>query len=168
MNAFIYDIRFLKYRFVQAYFHLQLLEAQRMTDEGKGKECATNTDMIGDVIGKIVQKIEDNKNTYEDITNIVKFNPPMREYYNIIGATVKKHFKEGQGWIPSFLTIEVLRLFDEKGYMDFKEIDFLKLQEYYQKHKSRKESNLPLHYKCAEDIYNSIMAKKIFRKKKRK
>ena len=39
MNAFIYDIRFLKYRFVQAYFHFQLIQAQKLTDEGKGRVC---------------------------------------------------------------------------------------------------------------------------------
>ena len=168
MNAFIYDIRAYKYKFIQAYFHFQLLQAERLTMEGKGRPCAIEEDIVASSVQKIRKIIEDNNNTYEDVMKTIKYNPPMREYYNIIGDTVKKHFTIRKGWIPSFLTIEVSRIFDEKGYTDFKEIDFVSLQGYYQKHEDRKENDLALHYKCAEDIYNSIMAKKIFRKKKRK
>ena len=127
--------------------------------------------MKKNVVAKAIQGIKDiieeKNNTYEDMKILIT-NPLFRSYYNTIGDTVKKHFTIGKGWIPSFLTIEVLRIFDEKGYTDFKEIDFVSLQGYYQKHEDRKENDLALHYKCAEDIYNSIMAKKIFRKKKRK
>jgi hypothetical protein len=168
MNPFIYDLRYLKYRFIQAYFHFQLLEAQRLTDNGQGIECVTDASIIGDAINKIMIIIDKNNNTYEEIVKVIKFNPYMREYYNVIGDTVKKHFKINQGWIPSFLAIEVLRHFDDKGYKDFKDIDFVALQAYYEKHEDRKNHQLPLHYKCAEDIYNSIMKKRIFKKKRKK
>lgn len=168
MNPFIYDLRTYKYKFIQAYFHFQLLQAERLKNEGKGKLCVIEEDIVATSVQKIIKIIEDNNNTYEDVIKTIKYNPPMREYYNVIGNTVKKHFTVGKGWIPSFLAIEVLRIFDEKGYTTFKEIDFLTLQGYYQKHENRKENDLITHYKCAEDIYNSIMDKKIFRKKRKK
>jgi hypothetical protein len=168
MNAFIYDLRTYKYKFIQAYFHFQLVQAERLTNEGKGRPCVIEEDIVASSVQRIRKIIENNNNTYEDVMKTIKFNPLMSEYYNIIGNTVKKHFTIGKGWIPSFLAIEVLRIFDEKGYTTFKEIDFVLLQGYYQKHDDRKENDLILHYKCAEDIYNSIMTKKIFKKKKRK
>lgn len=166
MNAFIYDIRFLKYRFVQAYFHFQLIQAQRLTDEGKGRVCVVEENVVAKAIQGIKDIIEEKNNTYEDM-KILIINPLFRSYYNTIGDTVKKHFKVNMGWIPSFLAIEVLRIFQERGYTDFKEIDFMALQEYYQRHEDRKENDIALHYKCAEDIYKSIMNKKIFKKKKK-
>ena len=168
MNAFIYDIRTYKYRLVQAYFHFQLVQAQKLTEEGKGRVCVMEEDIVAESVHKIKNIIEEKNNTYSDISNILRANPPFRDYYKTIGDTVKKYFKLGQGWIPSFLCIEVLRIFDEKGYLDFNEIDFVSLQGYYQKHEDRRDNDLVTHYRCAEDIYNTIMAKKIFRKKRKK
>ncbi|MDX9744477.1 MAG: hypothetical protein RBT59_11700 [Arcobacteraceae bacterium] len=69
MNPFIYDLRYLKYRFIQAYFHFQLLEAQRLTDEGQGIECVTDASIIGDAINKIMIIIDKNNNTFEFVEN---------------------------------------------------------------------------------------------------
>ena len=56
----------------------------------------------------------------------------------------------------------------EKNYNLFPDIDFLKLQEEFQKFEKRKDSNLPLHFKCAEEIFSSIEKKKVFKKKRKK
>lgn len=168
MNPFIYDLRLLKYRFIQAYFHLQLLEAQKQTDEGIGVVCVVEQSIVKKEILNIKNIIEKNNNTYEEIDKVIRFNPWMGEYYDVIGIIVHKYFPPSKNWIPSFLAIEVLRHFDDKGYEDFKDIDFVALQAYYQNHEDRKNHQLPLHYKCAEDIYNSIMKKKIFKKKRKK
>lgn len=168
INNFIYDIRALKYRCVQAYFHFQLEEAQKMTDEGRGDVCTRDEDFIRSQIKEIKLKIEQNHNTNEDILKLVKTNPLIIPYYNVIGQIVKKHFSVGVRWIPSFLTIEVLRLFSEKGYQDFKDIDFLQLMKEYELFEDKKKSNLITHFKCAAEIVESISNKKVFKKKKKK
>lgn len=170
MNNFIYDIRMLKYKCILAYFHFQLEEAQRLTDEGKGESCVRDVDYIQASIFQIKDRIEELKCTYNDMVLQIRANPFLIPYYNTIGATVKKYFSVETPWIPSFLMIEVLRLFAEKNYNLFPEpddMDFLKLQAEFQRYENRKDSNLPLHYKCAEDIFLSIEKKKVFKKKKR-
>lgn len=168
INNFIYDIRALKYRCVQSYFHLQLEEAQKLAEEGKGDVCVRDEDFIRSQIKEIKLRIEQNHNTYEDILKIVKTNPLIIPYYNVIGQIVKKHFSVGVRWIPSFLTIEVLRLFSEKGYQDFKDIDFLQLMKEYELFEDKKKSNLITHFKCAAEIVESISNKKVFKKKRKK
>lgn len=164
---FIYDLRALKYRCVQAYFHFQLQEAQKDTEMGKGKVCVRDEDLIKNAVIKIKNRFEDNNNTYEDILKLAKQNPFIIHYYNVIGKIVKKHFAVGIGWIPSFLTVEVLRQFQEKGYSDFIDFDLIGLLAEYEKFEDKKSSNIITHYKCAEEIVKSISEKKVFKKKRR-
>lgn len=166
INNFIYDIRSLKYRCVQAYFHFQLEEAQKLTEEGKGDVCVRDEDFISSQIKEIKSRMEQNNNTYENILKLAKTNSFIIPYYNVIGQIVKKHFSVGIGWIPSFLAVEVLRLFSEKGYQDFKDIDFLKLMKEYELFEDKKKSNLIIHFKCAAEIVGSISNKKVFKKKR--
>ncbi len=168
INNFIYDIRILKYKCILAYFHFQLEEAQRMTDEGKGESCVRDVDYVQENIFKIKDRIEEKNCTYKDMVLQIKVNPFLIPYYNTIGRTVKKYFSVDVPWIPSFLMVEVLRLFAEKNYNLFPDIDFLKLQAEFQKYEKRKDSNLPLHYKCAEDIFLSLEKKRVFKKKRKK
>lgn len=168
MNNFIYDIRVLKYKCILAYFHRQLEEAEKMTNEGKGETCVKDIEYVRSSIFEIKDKIEELKCTYKDMALQIKSNPFLIPYYNTIGATIKKHFPVNAPWVPAFLMLEVLRLFAEKNYKIFPEMDFIKLQEQFQRHENRKDSNLPLHYKCAEDIFLSIEKKKLFKKKRMK
>lgn len=170
LNNFIYDIRTLKYKCILAYFHRQLEEAEKMTNEGKGEICVKDIEYVRSSISKIKIRMEELKCTDKDMALQIRANPFLIPYYNTIGQTVKKHFPVQTPWIPSFLMIEVLRLFTEKNYNLFPEsddMDFVKLQHEFQRHENRKDSNLPLHYKCAEDIFLSIEKKKVFKKKKR-
>lgn len=168
INNFIYDIRILKYKCILAYFHFQLEEAQKMNDEGKGENCVRDVDYVQENIFKIKEIIEEKNCTYKDMILQIRANPFLIPYYNTIGTTVKKYFSVDTPWIPSFLMIEVLRLFSEKNYNIFPGINFLDLQEKFEKYENRKNSNLPLHYRCAEEIFNSINEKKIFKKKRKK
>lgn len=165
IKNFIYDIRILKYKCILTYFHLQLIEAEKMTEEGKGEICVKNVDYVRTSILQIKEIMEETKCTYHEMVLQMKANPFLIPYYNTIGGTVRKHFSVTDPWIPSFLMIEVLRLFSEKNYNFFPNIDFLKLQEEFQRYENRKESNLPLHYKCAYEIFQSIDKKKVFSKK---
>jgi hypothetical protein len=167
INPFIYDLRALKFRCIQAYFHFQLEEAQKETDKGKGKVCSLNYDKVKDCLIDIKSRIENNKNTYEDIKNYAKINPIIALYYNVIGKIVKKYFSLNNGWIPSFLTLEVLRIFTEKGYKDFADIDFLDLQGEFQMFKDKEKGLLSKHYECAAEIVKSIENKKAFRRKRK-
>lgn len=169
MNAFIFDLRRVKFECIQAYFHFQLLEAQKMTDEGNGRICTTETahDDLRALLKDIVATIEKNGNTYEDMKVKSKFAPFIGAYYNVTGEVVKKHFKAGAGWIPSFLTLEVLRQFAEKGYKDFEHVDFMSAMALYEDNDFRKSNNLITHYKCAEEIVKTIDEKKVFKKKRK-
>lgn len=168
IKDFIYDLRAIKYKCIQAYFHFQLEDAQRLTDEGKGEVCVRNVDYISNAVLEIKETIEKNHNTYEEMVKLSKSNPFIPQYYNVIGVIVKKHFAVNEGWIPSLLTIEVLRLFKEKGYKDFEHIDFQKLSDEYEKFHDKKKGSIPLHFKCAEEIVKSIDRKKLFSKKRKK
>jgi len=167
LKDFIYDIRALKYRCVQSYFHFQLEEAQKMTEEGKGDLCVRDEQLIKSTLMDIKNRFEENNNTYENMLVLAKLNPIVAPYYNVIGQIVKKHFASGEGWIPSFLAVEVLRQFQEKGYSDFNDIDLVKLLEEYEKFEDKKKGSLGVHYKCAEEIVKSISAKKVFKKKRK-
>lgn len=167
INNFIYDIRILKYKCILAYFHVQLEEAQRMTDEGKGENCVRDLDLIKESISLIKKRIEESKCTYDDMVLQIRSNPFLIPYYNTIGQTVAKHFTVEKPWIPSFLMLEVLRLFSEKNYNIFPDIDFLSLQKEFEIFENKKNSILPLHYKCAEDIFLSLEKKKVFKKKRK-
>lgn len=168
INNFIYDIRIFKYHCVLAFFHGELEEAEKLTEEGKGEICVKDIEYVRSSMIQIKNKMEELKCTDKDMALQLRANPFLLQYYNTIGATVRKHFPLQTAWIPSFLMIEVLRLYSEKNYNFFPEIDFLRLQTEFQRYENRKESNLPLHYKCAEDIFLSLEKKRVFKKKRKK
>ncbi|MDX9743472.1 MAG: hypothetical protein RBT59_06605, partial [Arcobacteraceae bacterium] len=157
----------LKYKCILTYFHLQLVEAEKMTAEGRGEICVKDIEYVRSSILQIKEKLDEIKCSYCEMVLQMRVNPFLIPYYNTIGATVKKYFGEEEPWVPSFLMLEVLRLFSEKNYNFFPEVDFMKLQEEFQRYENRKDSNLPLHYKCAEEIFLSIEKKKVFKKKRR-
>lgn len=165
---FIYDLRYLKYRCVQAYLHTLSMDAERAKEKGITSECARNAEIVKENIIKIVNIIESHGNTYEAIELVARSNPMIIPYYNVSKEIVHKYFKPKEEYIPALLTLEVLRLFTEKGYTEFKDIDFLSAQTEFQKAENRKENKVPLHMKCAEELFNSILSKKVFKKKKRK
>lgn len=165
---FIYDLRYLKYRCIQAYLHTILKEAEAAVDKGITTECTRNTEFVKKTIYKIIEIIEFHGNTFSAIELVAQSNPMIIPYYNVSKQIVNKYFKVNDEYIPALLTLEVLRLFSERGYKEFKDIDFLSAQTEFQKAENRKENKVPLHMKCAEELFNSILSKKVFKKKKRK
>lgn len=167
INNFIYDIRILKYKCILAYFHVQLEDAELVTNQGEGQRCVRNEEFVKENVTKIKKRIEEVNCTYNDLIPQIKLNPFLIPYYNTIGATVKKHFTVKNPWVPAFLMLEVFRLFSEKKYNIFPDINFENLQAEFELFEDRKSSQLPLHYKCAEDIFLSIDKKRVFKKKRR-
>lgn len=166
VNPFIFDMRRLKFDCIQAYFHFQLENAEKQSKESTSKVCTRNYEEVRNNLLGIKEIIEKNGNTYEKMEQQLKRTPFLAAYYNVTGEIVKKHFNNGKGWIPSFLALEVFRQFTEKGYKDFKEVDFLALQGEYEAFKDKEKGILAEHYACAEEIVKSIENKKVFKRKK--
>lgn len=168
IENFIYDLRYLKYRCVQAYLHTILKDAEEAMKKGITTECTRDTEKVRIAIINIVNIIEEQGNTYNSVELVARSNPMIIPYYNVSKQIVNKYFKPNDEYIPALLTLEVLRLFTEKGYSDFKDIDFVDLQGEFQMVKDRKANKVPLHMKCAEELFNSVMNKKVFKKKRKK
>ena len=190
VNPFIFDMRRLKFDCIQAYFHFQLENAEKQSKESTSKVCTRNYEEVRNNLLGIKEIIEKNGNTYEKMEQQLKRTPFLAAYYNVTGEIVKKYFnqkiilkredyptltdeefeeeqdKYKKGWIPSFLALEVFRQFTEKGYKDFKEVDFLALQGEYEAFKDKGKGVLAEHYACAEEIVKSIENKKVFKRKK--
>jgi hypothetical protein len=169
INEVIFDATALKFRCVQAYLHQTLKKAEAEEKKGIGVVCVRDTSLVKENLIKICTIIEQEKNTFEDIEKASKLCPFLIPYYNSISKIVKKHFVEKSNWVPGFLALETLRLFASIGYKTFEEIDFLSLQAEYQYADKEivKDSNLKIHYQCAEDIIVSINKVRAVRKTKR-
>lgn len=168
INNFNY-IDILKYRSILAYFHTQLEYVENKRKKGiYGQVCTKDPILVRETMLRIKEKIENVKCTKKHLQDQIKNNPMLVIFYDLAADIVAKHFTVNTVWMPSFLMLEVLRLFAEKGYNYFKEINFEEIQAQFELHEDRKNSMIPLHYKCAEEIFLTLEQKKIFRKRRRK
>ena len=92
INNFIYDIRIFKYHCVLAFFHGELEEAEKLTEEGKGEICVKDIEYVRSSMIQIKNKMEELKCTDKDMALQLRANPFLLQYYNTIGAIVRKHF----------------------------------------------------------------------------
>lgn len=58
INNFIYDIRILKYKCILAYFHVQLEDAELVTNQGEGQRCVRNEEFVKENVTKIKKKLK--------------------------------------------------------------------------------------------------------------
>ncbi|MCT7643877.1 hypothetical protein [Aliarcobacter butzleri] len=168
-NNFIYDIRQEKYNCIKAWINLQLEMAEEDYKQNKGEECTRDSAYLRTVMEKINKRIVEQGNGQNKLEQKAKFNPFLAPYYNQISITVKKFFKIGDGWIPSYVALCLLQLYKEKGYKDFEDIDFRNLKAYYRLYDvdddRTAKNNLFLHLKCAKTIVKKMDEKRVFNKK---
>lgn len=67
INNFIYDIRIFKYHCVLAFFHGELEEAEKLTEEGKGEICVKDIEYVRSSMIQIKNKMEELKCTDKDM-----------------------------------------------------------------------------------------------------
>ncbi|WP_418179736.1 hypothetical protein ACNSOO_04535 [Aliarcobacter lanthieri] len=170
-NNFIYDIRLEKYNCIKAWINLQLEIAEEDYNQNKGEECTRNSELLRTTMNGINKRIVEQGNSQERLEKKAKTNPFLAPYYNTISVTVKKFFKVGDGWIPSYIALCLLQIYKEKGYKDFEDIDFKILKSYFRipdNGERTAKNKLFLHLKCAKAIIKNIDEKRVFRKNKKR
>ena len=160
MNGLLLSSTTWKYRCIQAYLHRELKRAEQVNTTKDAKECVNDNNFVLSCLYEIVNIIENNNNTYEQIKRLSKINPLIKGYYNSIEKVLSKYFTIEEPWLPSLLAIETFRIFTEQGYNDFKHIDFMAALAEYEKHEDRKTNKISVHMKCAENLYLSVVQNK--------
>lgn len=171
INNLFSSVSNMKYTCVKAYLHKQLIALE---ENSNNSEITTvNTDYVRERILEIANRFKNTKCTFENLKFLSNKFPIYNIYYTQIGKIVNSHFKVDNAYIPSFLTLEVLSQYKQKGYKDFEDFDFLDLQSNFEKYLASDKDHRELlkkHYECAYDIVNSLehTQKAIFSKKKKK
>lgn len=171
MNNVFSSVNNMKYSCVKAYLHRQLVEAEKNIDSSE--ITTVNTEYVKNKLLEIIDRFKKTKCTFENIKFLSNKFPIYNVYYIQIGKIVGSHFKVNGAYIPSFLALEVLSQYKQKGYKDFEDFDFIDLQSNYETYLANDKDFRQLlkkHYKCAFDIVNNLdnIQKNIFTKKKRK
>ena len=161
----IIDAKRTKFDCVQAYFHDQLLF---VTEDKNGKLCVKNEAITKELTSQVMSIIEEQNNTRDYMKARSIREPFIADYYNSIGGIIAKYFKIGEGWIPAFLAIEVFRQFTERGYSTFKDVDLMALLSEFERGIEKGANDASKHYRCANEIVDSLTKKKVFKKYKSK
>lgn len=161
----LFTTQTLKYRSVLAFCHHLFSLSEEAFLNGKGEECLDNERKVRKLTRYIMKKIEFlgySKSSLEK--QGLKF-PFLLIYYKKVSSLYGESFKLGDEHIPAIFVLEILRLYSEKGFSEFKRIDFLKYQGYFESYHARKKGLIPKHFKTALNVANGMDSFKIKRKK---
>ena len=169
VNIMLYQqLEIMKYNCVKSFLHKELIFAER--DRDKSEIVVEDEKLIRDNALKIIDILESNKCTFENIKNLISRFPIYLNLYKKINVAFSKHFGVGDEFIPSLFVFEVLNIYKNKGFTDFIEFDFLKLQAEFEiflrTHKEYRKF-ISKHFTCAYDVV-VCMEQNVHRKNKNK
>lgn len=161
------DFRKFKFMCLQAYCLEELLIAEKSAYQ---EECLAEEDRsyCDEVLKTICDRIKEAGNTFENVKQLAKRFTPLAMYHNTINKTVEKHFKEGDKYIPAFLSLSILQEYTLRGHKMFADIDFNNVLVKYE----HENNYVKKHYKCALDVVETLekteAVKKVRKQNKRK
>ena len=155
----------LKYRSVLIFCHFLLSNAEREYVKGNGIKCLTNERKMRRLMKYICRKLESLGCTKAFLQKQAKPFPYVPLYFDKVSSIYQKSFKVKDEHIPAMFVLEVLRLYSEKGFPEFKKLDFLRYQGYFESYHDKKFGLIPKHFDTALKVVNGMDAFSHKRKK---